>query len=169
MNNKLPILIIFLFIGCINPFAPKLVDGDLLSSSFLTDQKSPQDVLTNFRYAYIFKDSLIYSEIIDSSFTFISTNYSTTPPTPINWGRDDDLRATAKMFRHIRDINLTWGDTLSSKIDSVEAELKLIFTLTITFDDGSEIPTLKGEALFNFKRKKTGKWQIVRWEDLSSF
>lgn len=167
MNYKLIITIIILFIGCTNPFAPTLVNENLLSSSFLTDLKSPQEVLTNFRYAYIFKDSLIYSEIIDSSFTFFSTNYSTTPPTPINWGRDDDLRTTAKMFRHFRDINLTWGDTISSNIDSAKADLKLIFTLT--FDDGSEIPTLKGEAFFNFEKKKTGKWQIVRWEDLSSF
>jgi hypothetical protein len=167
MNYKLIIIVIILFFGCTNPFAPKLVNENLLSSSFLTNQKSPQDVLTNFRYAYVFKDSLIYSELIDSSFSFISTNYSTTPPIPINWGRDDDLRTTAKMFRHFRDINLTWGDTLSSKIDSIDAELKLIFTLT--FDNGSEIPTLKGISLFNFEKKKTGKWQIVRWEDLSSF
>ena len=62
------ITIITLLIGCTNPFAPKLIDENLLTSSFLTDQKSPQDVLSNFRYAYIFKDSLIYSEILDSSF-----------------------------------------------------------------------------------------------------
>ncbi len=167
MNHKLTIVIIILFIGCTNPFAPKLVNENLLSSSFITDQKSPQDVLTNFRYAYIFKDSLIYSEIIDSSFTFSSTNYSTTPPSPITWGRDDDLRTTAKMFRHFRDINLTWSDTINSYIDSTNAAIKLIFTLT--FDDGSVIPTLRGEANFNFEKKNTGIWKIIRWEDFSSF
>jgi len=167
MHQKVILLIIFFYIGCTNPFAPKLVKDNLLTSSFITDQKSPKDVLTNFRYAYTFQDSLIYSEIIDSSFTFISKNYATTPPTDIIWGRDDDLRTTAKLFRHFRDINLTWGDTLFSKIDSLDAELRLIFTLN--FDDGSVIPTLKGEANFNFKKKHSGKWKIVRWEDLSSF
>ena len=154
-------------VACVNPFAPKLVKDNPLTSSFLTEQKSPKDVLTNFRYSYIFKDSLIYSEIIDSSFIFISKNYSTTPPTPINWGRDDDLKTTAKMFRHFRDINLTWGDTIISKIDTSNAQLILIFTLT--FDNGAEIPTLKGEANFNFEKKKSGKWKIIRWEDYSSF
>ena len=169
MKFKLFFLTLILIVSCTNPFAPKLVKENLLNSSFLTELNSPQAVLTNFRYAYVFKDSLIYSEIIDSSFTFISTNYSSTPPTPINWGRDDDLKTTAKLFRFFRDINLTWGDTLSSNINENrdEADIKLIFTLT--FDNGIEIPTLKGEAFFNFKKKKTGKWAIIRWEDLSSF
>lgn len=167
MSNKLYIITVILLFSCTNPFAPRLVNENLLTSSFLTEQKNPKDVLSNFRYAYIFKDSLIYSEIIDSSFIFISKNYSTTPPTNIIWGRDDDLRTTAKLFRHFRDIKLTWGDTLFSKIEDEFAELKLIFTLT--FDDGTEIPTLKGEAFFNFEKKNSGKWNIVRWEDLSSF
>ena len=167
MDKKFLILVSIVLIGCVNPFAPKLVKDNPLTSSFLTDRNSPKDVLTNFRYAYIFKDSLIYSEIIDSSFIFISKNYATTPPTPINWGRDDDLRTTAKMFRHFRDINLTWGDTIISKLDTTSAQLKLIFTLT--FDSGTDIPTLKGEANFDFEKKKTGKWKIIRWEDLSSF
>lgn len=163
-----PIILILLFVtGCNNPFAPKLVKDNPLASSFLTDQKSPQETLTNFRYAYIFKDSLIYSEIIDSSFIFISKNYATTPPTDIIWGRDDDLRTTAKLFRHFRDINLTWGNTLISNIDSTNAEIKLSFTLT--FDNGSTIPTLRGDASFNFEKKNSGKWNIVRWEDLGSF
>ena len=160
-------IIVLLFMGCANPFAPKLVKENLLSSSFITDLESPKDVLTNFRYAYTFQDSLIYSELIDSSFIFISKNYASTPPTDIIWGRDDDLKTTAKLFHFFRDIKLTWGDTLYSKIEEGYAELKLIFTLT--FDDGNDIPTLKGEAFFNFEKKSSGKWQIIRWEDLSSF
>jgi hypothetical protein len=167
MRYKFNLLFLILFISCTNPFAPKIVNENLFTSSFLTEQKSPQDVLTNFRYAYIFKDSLIYSELIDSSFIFISKNYATTPPTDIIWGRDDDLKTTAKLFHHFRDIKLTWGDTLYSEIDEEEVKLKLIFTLT--FDDGSDIPTLKGEAFFKFVKKNSGKWQIIRWEDLSSF
>ena len=120
MKINLSLILIVLLFSCTNPFAPKLVNENLLTSSFLTELKNPQDVLTNFRYAYVFKDSLIYSEIIDSSFIFISTNYSTTPPTPINWGRDDDLRTTAKLFNFFRDINLTWGDTLSSIINDTK-------------------------------------------------
>lgn len=156
--------LVIIFISCTNPFAPKLTDSDQVSSSFLTEQKSPGDVLSNFRYAYIFKDSLIYSEIIDSSFIFISKNYATTPPTELIWGRDVDLNTTSKLFRHFDNIKLTWGDTLSSQTDSSFAEIQLPFSLT--FDDGKDIPTVKGVALFNFKKKKSGKWNIIRWEEL---
>jgi hypothetical protein len=164
LNKYNFIILIIIIIGCTNPFAPKLTDSDFLSSSFLTDQKNPKDVLSNFRYAYIFKDSLIYSEVIDSSFIFISKNYATTPPTDLIWGRDVDLTTTAKLFRHFRDIRLSWGDTLSSKRDLSSAEIELTFLLT--FDDGQEIPTVKGIALFNFQKKSSGIWSIVRWEEL---
>lgn len=164
LNKYYKIFLIIYFIGCSNPFAPKLSDSEFLSSSILTDQKSPKDVLTNFKYAYTFKDSLIYSEIIDSSFIFISKNYSTTPPTDLIWGRDVDLKTTAKLFRHFRDIKLSWGDTLYSERDQNSAEIELSFLLT--FDDNQNIPTVKGVALFNFQKKVSGKWCIVRWEEL---
>ncbi len=170
MQNKYyNIIIIILLIGCTNPFAPKLTDSDFLTSSILTEQKNPKDVLSNFRYAYIFKDSLIYSEIIDSSFIFISKNYSTTPPTDLIWGRDVDIKTTARLFRHFKDIKLSWGDTLFSNWgdtlrapDSAEIELPFL----LTFDDNQNIPTVKGVALFKFKKKASGKWSIVRWEEL---
>ena len=52
-------------IGCWNPFAPTegLLEGG--SSLTLTEQRSPDEVLQNFRYAYIYRDSLVYSELFD--------------------------------------------------------------------------------------------------------
>ncbi len=164
------ILLFFIFLfGCSNPFAPALTESDLKVTAILTEQLSPQDVLTNFRYAYTFKDSLIYSELLDSTFLFISTNYSTSPPTDINWGRDVDLKTTAGLFRHFNTLELFWGAILleNYRSDSTLSEIKITFQLTL--DGGREIPTLKGEALFNFARRNKGIWKITRWEDLSSF
>jgi len=158
------IIFITYIVSCTNPFAPKLTESDLTTSSFLTELKNPKDVLSNFRYAYIFKDSLIYSEIIDSSFIFISKNYSTTPPTDLFWGRDVDLKTTGKLFHHFNDIKLFWGDTISSQRYTNTAEIELTFLLT--FDDGSIIPTVKGVAFFQFEKKKSGKWCIIKWEEL---
>lgn len=167
MKYKILILIIIFLFSCTNPFAPKLVKDNLLSSAFLTSQQSPLDVLTNFRYAYTFKDSLIYSELLDSTFTFLSWNFATPTPSPISWGRDEDLTTTARLFNHFQDINLTWGDTLNPNINEEEVNFQINFTLT--FDNGREIPTLKGVAFFNFIKKNRGKWYINRWEDLISF
>jgi hypothetical protein len=163
----------FLFSAC-NPFAPKLVDDESIISGFtITEQSSPRDVLVNFRYAYVFKDSLIYSDLLDSSFIFISTNYGTNPPSDILWGKDKDVRTTVGLFRHFNSLDLTWGEdflndsTLYNYTDSLNSSV--IITYQLTIDGGQDIPTLKGEVFFNFKKQNSGRWRITRWEDLASF
>ena len=168
MNKRLiPLLVSIFIFGC-NPFAPDLIDSGT-QSGFITGQKTPDEVLTNFKYAYNLQDSLTYSDVLDSSFIFISKNYSTTPPTDINWGRDVDIKATAGLFRHFNVLELNWGTKLAEGYlsDSTLYEIKITFQLTL--DGGSEIPTVKGEALFNFKQNTSEVWKITRWEDLSSF
>ena len=118
-------------------------------SGFITGQKSPDEVLTNFQYAYNSQDSLIYSDVLDSSFLFISKNYGTTPPTDINWGRDVDIRATAGLFRHFRPlIDLTWNNKISEGFgsDSSFYEIKILFQLTLGggIDDWTGKDTLYG-------------------------
>jgi hypothetical protein len=162
------IIICILLVGC-NPFAPELIDTGP-EAGFITAQRTPDEVLTNFQYAYNVQDSLTYSDVLDSTFLFISKNYGTTPPTDINWGRDVDIRATAGLFRHFRPlIDLTWNDKISEGFgqDSTLYEIKILFQLTL--GGGIEVPTIRGEALFNFRKNSGGTWRITRWEDLSSF
>jgi hypothetical protein len=169
-HHFLFLAIILVLVSC-NPFAPSLTDKES-NNSKITQQKTPRDVLTNFRYAYVFKDSLVYSDVLDSSFQFISKNYGTSPPTNINWGRDVDIRTTTRLFRHFDVLELDWGSNLSKDTNIMEgdtllSEMKITFQLTL--DGGREIPTIKGEALFNFLKNSDGVWKITRWEDLSSF
>ncbi|RMH62853.1 MAG: hypothetical protein D6677_08810 [Calditrichaeota bacterium] len=168
-KGTLYIFIVILSVAC-NPFAPRLDQNAGMHTEILTDQSSPQDVMTNFEYAYNFKDSVVYSDLLDSSFIFVSKNYATTPVTDIIWGRDTDIRTTVRLFRHFQTIRLNWGGTIREIYlteDSSLVEMKQIFQLT--FDGGREIPTLNGEALFILKEKSGGIWKIVRWEDLSTF
>jgi hypothetical protein len=168
MNKRVTSLFLLLFLLSCNPFAPELIESGS-QSSIVTGQRTPDEVLTNFRYAYVFKDSLIYSDVLDSSFLFISKNYSSMPPTDINWGRDVDIKATVGLFRHFDVLELNWGGKLSEGFggDSTLYEIKITFQLSLIGDD--DIPTVKGEALFNFKRNPSNVWKISRWEDLSSF
>lgn len=169
-NYKQSILIFIVLSACVNPFAPKLTDQDANSKLILTEQKSPEDVLTNFSFAYTFKDSLVYSDVLDSSFLFLSKDYSTDPVTNLSWGRDIDIKTTIGMFRHFQSLNLVW-DRTSSKVyrneDSSIVELAQNFQLTL--DGGNEIPTINGIAKFIFIKKNSGIWKITRWEDESTF
>lgn len=168
MRPYLHISLLILLTACINPFAPGLTEDDDPGSQILTDQKTPEEVLTNFSYAYNFKDSLVYADLLDSSFQFIFIDYDTDQPTSDNWGRDKDIQTTVKMFRHFQSLDLVWGETTSRVYlneDSSQVELKKTFQLTL--DGGETIPSISGWALFTFIRKKTGVWKIIRWDDLS--
>ncbi len=151
--------------ACDNPFAPSLAGEDTQSSALLTEQKTPEGVLSNFRYAYTFKDSLIYSEVLDSTFIFRSIDYNEYPPKPIEWNRDTELRTTARMFRYFNTLDVVFNtisfrDTVTT--DPLALEYKVTFTLTL--DGGRAIPPLNGEVLFWFIRRGD-KYYISLWED----
>jgi hypothetical protein len=153
-----------LFGQCQNPFAPAVAGDELQGTLLLTEQKTPDQVLQNFQYAYTFKDSLVYSEILDTAFIFISTNFNVSPPEAIVWGRDQELKTTGRMFRFFNTLDLTWGSRPipTPPDDAVEFIQKMTFTLTL--DGGNAIPTLIGEVTFTFI-KRGEKWYIARWQD----
>lgn len=183
MKRALQIILLFGYIfifSCNNPFAPALIDETAPRSRILTLQKTPKEVLDNFRYAYTFKDSLVYSEIFDSTFIFSSFDYNQTPPQPIEWGRDTELRTTARMFRYFNTLDVVWNtisnpDTVAAP-SSLHPEEDLVIehtvTFTLTLDGGRVIPPLIGDVLFRFvkrefiRRGKTDyKYYISLWKD----
>ena len=135
---------------------------DIYDCSFL-------DSAYHFRFAYTFKDSLLYSDLLDSSFLFISKNYATSPPTEYIWGKDIDIKTTIGMFRHFNILELTWGYIPNPNYneDSTRSDLRVTFQLIL--DGGRQFPAITGEALYNFNKHSDKKWRITRWEDLSSF
>ena len=164
---KLILLIgaLFLF-SCLNPFAPKL-DRSNNDSFLLTEQLSPDEVLSNFVYAYTFKDSLVYSDLLDSSFIFVYFDPNTgSSGRFISWGRDIDLKTTGRLFRNFETITLTWNTTIYEQVEKTEAELSKTFQLSL-FGDGGEF-SLNGNAIFNMvKSNYDSKWRITRWKDES--
>ena len=172
---------VWLCAGCVNPFAPTagLVEG--ASDIILTARESPEDVLSNFRYAYIFRDSLVYSELIDSSFIFIYFDPELEGTGRFDsWGRDVELHATARLFTAFPNINLEWNSTVFAEYleegegtqvreeffpDAREARISKGFELAV----GGDIK-INGTALFSFQRERSGDvWKIVRWRDESIF
>lgn len=167
MNSR-PIFILFLFLfqitGCLNPFAPSVVDALSGSGGLITAQRSPDEVLQNFQYAYRFRDSLIYADILDSAYFFRTWDYEQSPPAPVEWNKDTETRITGKMFRAFRKLDLVWNRTIyQDTLNTDLIEMRKSFTLTI--DDGIQIPVLNGEVIFRFVRRHE-KWYLIYWEDL---
>jgi len=180
-ETGLLIVILFFVVSCSNIFAPKLgeISGD--TDLVITDQSTPEDVLTNFRYAYVFHDSLVYSRIIDSSFVFTyydpdaggSGRYE-------SWGRNPELKTTASLFRIFDNINLIWNSTVDStyrlqvsadsSIDTTRAAANYaIISKSFELSLDQDI-SITGNAVFHM-RKSSGdeKWRITHWIDESIF
>ncbi|RPH99380.1 MAG: hypothetical protein EHM72_11150 [Calditrichaeota bacterium] len=175
MNSKRTLLINALFLvlttNCFNPFAPRL-DQTGNQGIFITEQKSPDQVLQNFLYAYTFKDSLVYADLLDSSFVFVYFDPNVDGSGRfVSWGRDVDLKTTGELFRNSETINLTWNSTIyqdTTYIDTSILSIELSKTLQLYLFGKFGEYSFSGSAIFNFKRCVDDKWRITRWKDESS-
>ncbi len=158
------------WLGCVNPFAPALDNGEL-AGELITEQKTPEEVLTNFRYAYTFKDSLLYADVLDSAFVFQYFDPDQGPSGLfVSWTRDTDLRTTGGLFRTFDIINLEWLNADDNPPDSLREDQDQIVAKSFRLDlSGADFSfTASGFAIFTFRRNPNdGKWRLVRWVDQS--
>ena len=164
MSRIIKAVFIFLvFLNCINPFAPELGEVGRTANIILTDQKSPDGLLQNFKYAYVFKDSLIYRDLLDDSFQFIYLD--TEKNIWDGWDKEKDIKTTSGLFGYFTNIDLQWNSTNYIEFTSDSAEVELSKSFILILDN--EIRII-GDALFKFIREKeTGIWLIKQWIDKS--
>ena len=152
--------------NCWNPFAPTegVIEGE--ESLILTEQRSPEEALQNFRYAYIYRDSVVYSELLDTSFIFMYYNPELGGTGGYDyWGRDTEVRTTGRLFRTFDHFTLVWNATIDT-----DTSQSGVVSLTKTFDlsIGGEY-FFTGNAIFDFVDDAEGVWRIRRWQDESFY
>ncbi|MDZ7796820.1 MAG: hypothetical protein U5N56_07165 [Candidatus Marinimicrobia bacterium] len=165
--------------SCKNIFSPALGELDGGESIYRMEMASPEDVLHNFRYAYIYRDSLMYAMLLDSEFVFVYYQPSTESGTGHydSWMRNTELRTTGRMFSAFSYIDLIWQTTLDSVFYDMDGE-EIIQEEDTLFDSANiadisksyqltlgDYYTLVGDAAFRFRKNADGKWRILRWED----
>jgi len=165
------LLVVLLFLlTCFNPFAPRL-DNAAGPPLVITSQQTPEQVLQNFVYAYTFKDSLVYANLLDSSFVFVYFDPNVgSSGRFVSWGRDVDLKTTGKLFKTFETITLTWNQTIYQDtlfVDSTLVGIELSKTLQLSLFGKTDEYSLSGSAIFNFKQNDDKKWRITRWKDES--
>ena len=156
--------------SCLNPFAPSLDEGGL-AADLLTDQSTPEGTLTNFKYAYIFKDSLLYSNLLDSAFVFQYFDPEQgASGIFVSWTRETDLKTTGRLLRTFDSINLEWLNTVFTSRDVVDSDTLETISKSFQLDlaDADFRFSVNGFAIFKFRRTKSdAKWRIVQWLDKS--
>jgi hypothetical protein len=157
--------------SCLNPFAPALDYGP--AGDLITDQSTPEEALTNFKYAYVFKDSLLYSNLLDSSFVFQYFDPEQgASGIFVSWTREVDLKTTGRLLRTFDAINLEWLNTISADtlrdIDGNIKNISLSKSFQLDLASNGIRFSVNGFALFTFRQSPIdGKWRIVLWVDKS--
>lgn len=151
--------------SCFNPFAPRFTAQS--SGSLLGDQRTLDGVFQNFRYAYIFKDTLTYGQLLAPNFVFIYRNYDRN--IDATWGRDEEMFSTNGLFRTSQALDLVWNEIIFSSGDSLSMTIQRGFNLTVTFN-ANDVIRLDGRVNLNLIRTKSSDvWLIQRWRDESNF
>lgn len=166
IKNILPFgFITILLISCVNPFAPKL-DNELGSgSSLISDQRDIEGVFQNLQYAYTFKDTTIYSGLLNKNFTFTFRDYE--EGVDKAWGRDEEMRITHSLFSNAERLDLIWNNIVAITSDSTNVVRG--FNLTITFNP-TDVIFVDGRVNLQLSKSNSfKKWQIITWIDESNF
>ncbi|MBL8007977.1 MAG: hypothetical protein JNJ56_10620, partial [Ignavibacteria bacterium] len=89
-------------LSCENIFSPKLDEST--PTSILTDQKTVEGVFQNFKYAYTFKDSTVYGNLLNEDFVFTYRDYGS--GFDVSWDRATDMRTTNGLFQNSQKIEV---------------------------------------------------------------
>lgn len=149
--------------SCDNIFSPGL---DLSTpSSILTDQKTVEGLFQNFKYAYTFKDTTVYGNLISEDFIFIYRDYES--GFDVSWDRPTEMRTTNGLFLSAQKLEIIWNNIIFQGGDSLIQNVKRSFNLTITFNP-NDITRINGFVDMNlFRNSSEDVWKIQRWRDES--
>lgn len=159
--------ILFVSYSCTNPFAPAKGTVDP-GSELLGDQRYVEGLFKNFRYAYIFKDTLVYGKLLTDDFKFIYRNYDNDNTLDLSWGRDDEMLTTSRLFQTAQSFDLVWNNIVSVFGDSLTLNVKRGFSLKIEFSP-TDPEYLYGLVNLTLRRTAEGEpWKIQIWRDESN-
>ena len=152
---------------CVNPFSPR-VEKEIEGAPFITEQASPEELFQNFRYAYTFRDSLLYADLLDSAFVFefFDPSLGTSGAFDV-WGKEVELKTTGRLLAIFSSIELIWMKIFFES-DAENGSKKIFRDFRLRLTNSETNITVQGAALFTLVKNTDGKWRIRRWIDESN-
>jgi hypothetical protein len=166
MDKKIIIYLIpfILAAGCFNPFAPNLDEQLNSNNSPISDLTRVDGIFQNLQYAYTFKDTTIYGDLLAQDFSFTYHDYD--KGFDETWGRDEEMRTTNTMFLTAQRLDLIWNNI--SLMSSDSTNIVRSFNLTVTLNP-MDVLYANGKVNLTLQKNSSNKWQILRWVDESNF
>ena len=156
-------LIMLIFYAC-NPFNYELDNSIGAEGGLISDQKTVDGVFQNFLYAYTFKDTTIYGQLLERDYSFVFRDYN--QGIDVSWGRDEEMGATYGLFQNTQRLDLIWNNIVSITSDS--SNIIRSFNLTVTFNP-TDIVFVDGRVNLDLVKGDDDTWKILRWKDESNF
>ena len=159
--------ILAMYLSACNPFAPAIDTGSSEDAPLISDRRTVEGVFQNIRYAYTFKDTTIYGQLLSHDFTFTYRDYDKLRD--ISWGRDDEMITTARLFENAMTLNLVWNNIVGYSGDSLRTIVTRSFNLTVSFNP-SDVIRVDGRVSLDMRRAVgDAPWMIVQWKDESNY
>lgn len=156
------LLLLLPLLSC-NPFAPTLDDSLSPGATLLGDQGTVEGLFRNLEYAYTYRDTTIYGELLHPDFQFRYFNVDRGADVAFN--RDEEMRITANLFRGSDQIELQWNQIRSQNGDSVLVTITRAYDLRVTLQ-ANETFIVEGLATLRLVRDNDeGPWRIRLWRD----
>jgi hypothetical protein len=171
MTNRLVflsvVIAVTLLAGCTNPFAPRLEPRLSPTETVLGDQRTVEGVFQNIRYAYNYRDTLIYGSLLHPDFQF--RYYNSDRASYVNFNRDEEMRTTYNLFKGADQIDLQWNEIVLQEGDSLHQSVTRSYNLKIALQ-ANEVFRIDGRATLDLVRKSPNDvWLIRIWSDDSNF
>lgn len=151
------------FYSCDNIFSPSLDTST--PTSILTDQKTIEGMFQNFKYAYTFKDTTVYGNLLTEDFIFTYRDYES--GFDVSWDRATEMHTTNGLFQSAQKLDVVWNNIIFQGGDSLDQNVKRSFNLTITFNP-SDITRINGFVdMIVHRNSDQDVWRIKTWRDES--
>ena len=150
--------------SCFNPFAPAVDETIGQETGIISDRSNIEGIFTNLRYAYMLKDTLVYSQLLADDFIFEYMDYDRN--VSVSWGRTEEMQVTYGLFQNTERLDLVWNEINSITGDSTR--VSRTFILNITFNP-TDIVYINGRVDLQLIKGMDNRWQILRWEDTANY
>ncbi|HEY3876732.1 MAG TPA: hypothetical protein VGM92_14770 [Candidatus Kapabacteria bacterium] len=158
------IMLALAFCVSCNPFAPAASQSS--NSEQFGDPHTINGYFQAFQYAYQFRDTTLYGNLLADNFVFSFHDYD--QGVDIQWGRDDEMQHTSGLFQNTEQLSLLWGDVIEAEGSPLDSTVTRAFSLDVTFNE-ADIEHVDGSAVFHLQRSSlTAPWLAVSWQDESS-
>lgn len=168
MNRYLIFALLLFLGGCFALRTPEEPE----EGNFWEYPDSPEKVLENLRFAYLYRSIDNIKNSLDStSFVFLADPSLLRGPNRelyINWGYEKEIEKTTEFFQ-LLDLTDPLPVTIEFTEDSVDSQphlfrFRISYSLSSKFANG-RVLNAQGISIFTMKEDISGLWYLTKWED----